>query len=36
MAWLASALGAALVVVFVRDVFHTLWHPGAAAGSVAV
>lgn len=29
MDWLVSALGAAIVLVVLRDIFHTLGHPGA-------
>ncbi|MFD6247826.1 ion channel [Streptomyces roseolus] len=32
MAWLVTASGALLVLVILRDVFHTLWHPTRHGG----
>ncbi|MEU9146049.1 potassium channel family protein [Streptomyces sp. NPDC048349] len=32
MAWLVTAAGAALVLLMLRDVFHTLWHPTRHGG----
>ncbi|MFI5763175.1 potassium channel family protein [Streptomyces sp. NPDC051563] len=32
MGWLVTATGAALVLVVLRDVFHTLWHPTRHGG----
>ncbi|TQK49960.1 ion channel [Streptomyces sp. SLBN-118] len=32
MKWLVSLVGAALVMVALRDVFHTLWHPTRHGG----
>ncbi|MEU4732922.1 potassium channel family protein [Streptomyces sp. NPDC023588] len=32
MEWLVSAAGAALVLLILRDVFHTLWHPTRHGG----
>lgn len=32
MGWLVTAAGAALVLVVLRDVFHTLWHPTRHGG----
>jgi hypothetical protein len=32
VAWLVTATGAAVVLVALRDVFHTLWHPGGHGG----
>ena len=33
MKWLVSLIGAALVMVALRDLFHTLWHPTRHGGS---
>jgi hypothetical protein len=30
--WLVTAVGAAVVVLALRDVFHTLWHPSGQGG----
>lgn len=30
MKWLVSLVGAGLVMVTLRDLFHTLWHPKPA------
>ncbi len=32
MDWLVTATGAALVLLILRDVFHTLWHPTRHGG----
>ncbi|QOV40737.1 two pore domain potassium channel family protein [Streptomyces ferrugineus] len=32
MDWLISAIGGAVVVIILRDVFHTLWHPTRHGG----
>jgi hypothetical protein len=32
VAWLVTAAGAAVVLVALRDVFHTLWHPSGHGG----
>ncbi|GHJ96883.1 hypothetical protein SNE510_64020 [Streptomyces sp. NE5-10] len=32
MAWIVTPLGALLVLVILRDVFHTLWHPTRHGG----
>ncbi|MFE2647616.1 potassium channel family protein [Streptomyces nigra] len=32
MDWLVSLIGAAMVLVILRDVFHTLWHPTRHGG----
>ncbi|MFV0132050.1 potassium channel family protein [Streptomyces sp. HMX87] len=32
MGWLVTAVGAALIAVALRDVFHTLWHPSGHGG----
>lgn len=32
MAWFVTLLGAALVMVILRDVFHTIWHPTRHGG----
>lgn len=32
MAWLVTVAGAALVLLILRDVFHTLWHPTRHGG----
>lgn len=30
--WLITAVGAVIVLAALRDVFHTLWHPGGRGG----
>ncbi|MFE9771226.1 hypothetical protein ACFYOV_06050 [Streptomyces sp. NPDC005931] len=32
MDWLVSLIGAAMVLVILRDLFHTLWHPTRHGG----
>jgi len=32
MKWLVSLIGAGLVMVSLRDLFHTLWHPTRHGG----
>ncbi len=36
MVWVVSALGALLVLLALRDVFHTLWHPSGRGGTSRV
>lgn len=31
MGWIVSAIGALMVAVVLRDIFHTLWHPRVSA-----
>lgn len=32
MQWLVTGAGAAMVLLILRDVFHTLWHPTSHGG----
>ena len=32
LGWVVTALGAVVVLVALRDIFHTLWHPSGRSG----
>jgi hypothetical protein len=32
MEWVVTAFGGVVVLVALRDIFHTLWHPGGRGG----